>query len=256
MLDRKGYLDYCTRFNTLWRYLKSLSIPKDDVISEICSLRNYQIDRMYSILEEAEFIRVGEGLIDTSKFTNIEDFGLLTDHGVFLLEGRYIFPVKDMLGNVLALIGWFPDEKKYITTPSKFFSKECLFYGMEQLSRTGIGKTYFLVEGIFDVLSIRSLGFNCVGQMGIVTSKYKKSLYGLFKRVIGIPDNDSGGSGIVADDKWKIPSNGSYIYWRKPLQGIPLKDVDDLCLVCEKIDLVELFSAELNNRKRLIEWDW
>ena len=131
-----------------------------------------------------------------------------------------------MVGNIVALIGWFPDEKKYITTPSRLFSKKCLFYGMEQLSMTGIGKNYFIVEGIFDSLSVRSLGYNCVAMMGISVSRYTEVLYSLFKNIVAIPDNDNEGRRVITEDRWRLPSNGKYLR----LKG-NCKDIDDVLKV-------------------------
>ena len=72
---------------------------------------------------------------------------------------RFIIPVDDIAGHTVALIGYYPDYKKYITTPSPFFSKECMFFNFRQaydLSIQEFGGLVFLVEGIFDCLSLRA----------------------------------------------------------------------------------------------------
>lgn len=233
MISREEYRSYGMRYDAVYRFLLKNSIGLERSAINICRLRRYDPERMVSTLVNAGFLYC-EG-IDTKilKSEKFKDLGLVTKDGKFLLDGRYVFPVKDMMGNILALIGWYPDDKKYITTPSYMFSKECLFYGMERLQKTGIGKKYFLVEGIFDVLSLRSLGLNAVGMMGISSSKYKSILYGLFKRIIAIPDADAEGRKVLKTDAWRIPMNGSYLTW----EGIPAKDIDDLCKIIEEDDI-------------------
>lgn len=248
MLSREEYTNYCSRFKKVYNYLLSKSIPKQKVALDICKLRGYDPERMLGVLTKAGFLFIE----DNDVYKNLEnagsDLGLFKD-GSFLLKERYIFPVYDMMGNVVALIGWFPDDKKYITTPSKLFSKSCLFYGLEQMGKTGIGKEYFLVEGIFDSLSVRSLGFNCVAQMGINSSRYKQVLYGLFKQLIAIPDNDSQGREVVYKDKWLLPQNGKYVKWK----NTPLKDIDDIVHTYSEEDMVELLNEIRNEKSRIVE---
>lgn len=249
MLSRKVYLDYCKRFRTAWSYIQSVSKPPEKVISEICSLREYDMGRMYHILRKQGFCYVE----DKNKFEKLrqigEDLALFSKEGNFLLTDRYIFPVYDMLGNVIALIGWYPDEKKYVTTPSKLFSKNGLFFGMEQLGVSGLGKPYVLVEGIFDSLSVRSLGFNCVAQMGIDSSRYKEVLYTLFKGLLAIPDNDKQGVDVVVNDKWKLPVNGKYMRWKS---DIYFKDIDALCNSFDEQDVKDLLLEVQQQKERVV----
>lgn len=290
MLVRDSYFDYCNKFKLVWNYLRSLSVDEDRVVSEICKHRGYSIARMGRILKEAEFIFIDtEKEIDLNKIA-FEELGLLRkvtkkpsnslnisdlsiddvknlingskqaensktklDGYEFRLKGMYIFPVKNMIGNVIALIGWYPG-RKYITTPSKFFNKSSLFYGMEQIGKTGLNKPYFIVEGIFDSLSIRAMGFNAIAQMGIKSSRVKKINYGLFSRLVAIPDNDNEGVEVVKNDEWFLPSNGSYVCITNTNKGIKLKDVDDLCRIFSEDELKDVFAEALLCRDRLIKW--
>ena len=231
MLSKEEYNEYCNRFNLAYRYIQSVSYDSHVVASKICDLRGYSKNgKMINMLMKADFTYLKPELISfdiLKKFDANGDLGLFNEkNGSFRLLNRFIFPVRDMVGNIVALIGWFPDEKKYITTPSKLFSKKCLFYGMEQLSMTGIGKNYFIVEGIFDSLSVRSLGYNCVAMMGISVSRYTEVLYSLFKNIVAIPDNDNEGRRVITEDRWRLPSNGKYLR----LKG-NCKDIDDVLKV-------------------------
>lgn len=248
MLSQEVYKDYCKRFRSVERYLRSKSAPTDVVVHNICKLREYYPERMGDILAKAGFMFI-EG--NESVFDPLEDggddLGLFKD-GKFLLVNRFIFPVRDMLGNTVALIGWFPDDKKYITTPSKLFSKSCLFYGMEQLGETGIGKNYYLCEGIFDVLSVRSLGIPAIGQMGINTSRVKEAMYPMFGKLIATPDNDRQGRDVLWNNKWALPSNSSYLRW----VGDTSKDIDKLINSYEAEDIKGMLLDAFKNNKRII----
>ena len=257
MLSQEVYKTYCQTYKSIWDYLRSVSVDRSVVIQNICSLRSYDIDRMYDTLDSVGFVFVDDSKFKKETLASIPDipelsqntFGLLSTTGEFLLSGRFIFPVRDMLGNIVALIGWFPDEKKYITTPSALFSKEGMFFGMEQLSSVGIGKDFVLVEGIFDSISVRSLGLNCVAEMGIVSSRYKETLYKLFRRVVAIPDNDTEGRKVISEDKWRLPIGGRYFRWTGA-KGI--KDIDDLIKSFDVEDVKGLISDIFNETDRVV----
>lgn len=235
-LTKEEYDDYCSRYKKVWKYLNDVSYEEDSVIQSICDLRGYDLEsNMPNMLKEIGFVFIDEDLFDEIKLLKISrDLGIYTNKNTFLLKGRYIFPVKDMLGNIVALIGWYPDDKKYITTPSKFFKKGCMLFGMEQLEKTGIGKDYILVEGIFDCISVRSLGINCVALMGIKATNYTKVLYTLFKGIVAIPDNDKEGRKVIVNDAWKLPVNGKYFKWVGSL-----KDIDDMIKYYDMKDILK-----------------
>ena len=250
LLSKEEYDAYCNRFNTAYKYLQSVSYDSYDVVSKICEMRGYSKgSQMFDMLIKAGFVYLKPESVSFDVLRKIDkdgDLGLFNEKsGNFRLLNRFIFPVRDMLSNVIALIGWFPDEKKYITTPSKLFSKKCLFYGMEQLSKTGIGSSYFLVEGIFDALSLRSLGYNCVAMMGISASRYTEVLYTLFKNIVAIPDNDFEGRRVITEDRWKLPtSNGKYVR----IKG-NCKDIDD---VIKSYDVSGVFNDIWSEFDRII----
>lgn len=251
MISQEEYISYIKRFRQVEKYLKSKSADSRTVAYNICKLRGYYYERMGSILEQAGFmfIQGSDSVYDCLDEGNA-DLGLFSEDGKFLLSGRFIFPVRDMLGNTVALIGWFPDEKKYITTPSKFFSKSCLFYGLEQLIVTGIGKEYFLCEGIFDVLSLRSIGFNAIAEMGITSGRVKEYMYPLFSRLIGTPDDDAEGRPVALEDKWNLPSNSCYMRW---VGDEPYKDIDKVVNSFEYDDIRNEILENLKSKKRLIK---
>lgn len=260
----EDYKDYCNKFNAVWKFLSSNSKNIDDIVKEICELRLYynSFDRWKNILSKVGVVFVSKETCDFSKLKrdDFKDLALFTDTGEFLLNERYIIPVRDMIGNIIALIGWYPDSKKYITTPSKYFSKDCLFFGLEQLSDTGIGKNYFVVEGIFDCLIIQSLGYNAVACMGITNSRIKETLFGLFRKVVAIPDNDTQGRRVLTRDLWRLPSNGSYLRWVGKIglgdnneESVNIKDIDRFCSLFEEDSIKELFDTCFLSKERIIK---
>lgn len=254
MLSQEEYRDYCNRFGAVWRYLRYASYDSDMVIESLCNERNYDRIRMDAVLSKIGIVFIDPKKFDFSKIRKLDkgDLGLSTQSGNFLLMGRYILPVRDMLGNILALIGWYPQEdKKYVTTPSKLFSKECLFYGMEQF-KDGIGKPFIVVEGIFDSISVRSLGLRCVAMMGITPSRYKSELFNLIGKMLAIPDNDKEGRKVVQGDLWGIPSRAKYLRWSGPgVKGI--KDIDDLVKSFEAVDVKELLLDAWKEPDRIVD---
>lgn len=260
MLGRE-YGEYCSRFNAVWKYLVSCSRGIDLLVREICEYRLYYncFDRWERLFRKVGVAFVTGDSCDFSRFRKEEfsDLALFTEEGKFLLEGRYIIPVRDMLGNVIALIGWFPDRKKYITTPSRFFSKDCLFFGLEQLSCTGLGASYFIVEGVFDCLALRSLGFNAVACMGISAGRVKEALYGLFGRVVAVPDCDEQGRKVISGDLWRLPRSGSYFRWvgEACVGGtyVSVKDIDTLCSLYSSNDVIGLLGSCLSSSGRVIK---
>ena len=193
----------------------------DDVITEVMTLRKYiyspYAEEMRKTLKEVGIFKIdyfSEIQIVVPDLT-LEDaklYGLVDRNGNYLLAGRYAIPIRDIAGKVTALVGWYPDVKKYITTSTYGFSKDGQFFNMECFSKSFEGDypkykdeetgevlestgLVYLVEGIFDTLSLRSLGFPVLGNMGLDMSLMKTEILSRFGKVIAIPDNDNAGRG-------------------------------------------------------------
>ena len=193
----------------------------DEVINEVMAMRRYNYsayaDEMRKTLKDVGVFKVDSlSSIEFVAGNKGEDFyklaGLTDKNGNFLLSGRYIIPIRDIVGRVTALTGWYPDVKKYVTTPTYGFSKDGQFFNIE-CYKDSIEGNYphykdeetgdileskgmvYLVEGIFDTLSLRSLGFPALGNMGLDMSYLKSEILTRFGKVIAIPDNDNAGKG-------------------------------------------------------------
>ena len=193
----------------------------DDVIAEVMTLRKYVVS---PYAEQIEATLKEVGIFKLDYFSEIEFidpeitlekaklYGLVDRAGNYLLKGRYTVPIRDISGRVTALVGWYPDVKKYVTTPTYGFSKDGQFFNIECYSKSFDGDypkykdeetgeilestgMVYLVEGIFDTLALRSLGFPVLGNMGLDMSMMKTEILSRFGKVIAIPDNDKAGMG-------------------------------------------------------------
>ena len=220
------------------RYAMLKGLFNDSYVSELCNLRGYVGEEQRSIIEK---MNLGYcDVVDTDLLGSMrKDLGLVSSKDNFLLSNRFIIPVDDIAGHTVALIGYYPDYKKYITTPSPFFSKECMLFNLRQaydLSKRDFGGLVFLVEGIFDCLSLRAIGLPCIATMGASVSKTKCELLKFFTKVIGIPDNDTTGRRSLNkyDTRygWNVPYNATMIKFEGGFLNIggnslKVKDMDN-----------------------------
>lgn len=193
----------------------------DEVIAEVMSLRNYTTspykDSIEQTLKEVgifklDFMSDIEMVEPNLTIEMAKQYGLTDRNNNYLLKGRYVVPIRDITGKVTALVGWYPDVKKYVTTPTYGFSKDGQFFNMECFSKSFDGDypkyknletgevleskgLVYLVEGIFDTLMLRALGFPALGNMGLDLSLIKTEILTRFGKVIAIPDNDKAGKG-------------------------------------------------------------
>jgi DNA primase len=250
---RDGYTDLVSKLQTVF--------STDEVISEVMTMRKYitspYAEGIYNTLKEIgifkiEFLSDIRYLVPSVTDEELREYGLVdkSNESRFLLSNRYIVPIRDIMGKVTALVGWYPDVKKYVTTPTYGFSKDGQFFNMECFSKSFNGDypkykdketgevlestgLVYLVEGIFDTLSLRALGLPALGNMGLDMSKMKTEILSRFGKVIAIPDNDNAGmgtnqylnalSGKGKNTAWEIKNE--HVVVRLP-NGV--KDADDL----------------------------
>ena len=216
----------------VFRWFKKNEDPNG--INELCEMRGYFSDEMKSFLKDYGVLKLKEG-VDVSVLKNLKtDLGLFSDKGNFILENRFIIPLKDLEGNILTFIGWYPDERKYITAKTPIFSKNFLLFGLDNFNNERV----VVVEGIFDSLSLRAWGIPAVAVMGSDCSVGQRGWLSLCKEVLAIPDNDYVGRSIVKKDKWGINIlGGMYVVWggievlNNDGEKIEVKDIDTLCML-------------------------
>ena len=122
--------------------------------------------------------------------------------------------------------------------PTPFFAKSGMFFRFNEaykLSWEKYNGVVFLVEGIFDCLSLWSIGLPCMATMGSSVSSIKGDLLKVFRKVIAIPDNDDTGRKSLnryAKNGWKVPSNTVMVKFAcadVEIGGVllPCKDMDN-----------------------------
>ena len=248
----KYYDKYVNEMNDVYNYLKSLF--ETDYITELCAVRGYVSNNQKELIKE---MQLGYCEPDVEILKNAsEELGLLSKKGYFLLTNRFIIPVYDLAGNLCTLIGYYPDNRKYITLPTPFFSRECMFFNFKQaydLSFKEYDGFVILVEGIFDCLSLRSIGLPAIATMGATVSEYKCELLKLFSKVLAIPDDDkTGRRALNRYDKkygWKVPSNTTMLKFH----GGTIK-LNDMDLHCKDMDNFVSWYEEEDVRDILLSY--
>lgn len=124
-----------------------------------------------------------------------DKLALIDSKGEFQHKCRTVFPVRDQMNNVMAWVSWQKHKQhKYLTSKTFGFEKSACFYGMEYFDEI-LKKGYaIIVEGMFDVVRWRSLGYyNVLGTMGNDLTLHKRMILNRIPVTIFCPDNDKGG---------------------------------------------------------------
>lgn len=230
----------------------------ETVIRELMIRRKYHREEMYHTLKEVglfkcDYISELKMVDPTVTDEQLKLWGLMTERGDFILSGRYVVPIRSVSGQVTALVGWFPDQRKYITTPTFGFSKDAQFFNAESYkdSIENHNGVTFLVEGIFDTLAVRSQGLPCLGCMGLELSIIKSQMLNRYKKVIAIHDNDSAGRKTSPFTNDGVGKNAKFI-WRMETENVfvdlpeGVKDVDDFVVYYDcKEDLEMCINAKI-----------
>lgn len=213
----------------------------DEVILELMSLRGYTSQAMFDTLKRFGVYKM-EYLSDITltmpEYTNehLNDFGLLTGSGNYLLTSRYVLPIRDIGGTVIALVGWHPQggSRKYVTTPTMGFSRDVSFFNYDsyKLSWEKFGGVTFMDEGIFDTIALSSLGLPCIGMMGLEMSNIKSQMLTRYTKTVAIPDNDTAGKSVSPYTN-AVSGKGKKFEWTIPTESVwvslprGVKDPDD-----------------------------
>ena len=272
MLQRDVFPEYrkmCEFNNSFYKELRGRFNLETD-INELCELRGYLPNSdQYNLMAE-----IGIGvctLLDKEMLTETaKKYGYLNTSGFFLLDDRFIIPVRDICGNIVTLIGYYPDRKKYITVPTPFFSKDLMFFNIDDAyirSWEEYNGVVVLVEGIFDCLSLRSIGLPAIATMGSDVSSAKREILKSFGKVLYIPDNDTvGRRALNRYDKmhgWKVPANatgirlsGSVDFNEEGMADeskiIRIKDTDNLVTWFDAESVRESILQFANSREEIV----
>lgn len=119
------YRKCCDELSEKYNYMKSLF--SGDYIDELCKIRGYVGQEQRSLLLDMD---IGYCSIEDIEVLGgmRKELGLVSAKDSFILNDRFIIPVDDISGELVSLIGYFPDKKKiYNFTDSIFFKRVYVF---------------------------------------------------------------------------------------------------------------------------------
>lgn len=86
----------------------------DNSVKELTKLRGYvEGSEQHKLLKDLQICSCAIYDIDELG-TKAKNLGAITNIGRFLLDDRFIIPVRDIEGNLVTLIGYYPDYKNIL----------------------------------------------------------------------------------------------------------------------------------------------
>ncbi len=146
-------------------------------------------------------------------------------HGSSLVfDGRYVYPVKDVMGDVMGFCGYdaFSDTKYLDSRNYGYVAKTYSLWGMERM-REYYNSTdpVFFVEGIVCALYLRQCGLQSLAFLGSMPSRYVIEIMRRFgTRAITVIDSDEAGLACRKYLHRALPS-------LRVVQSAVAKDIDD-----------------------------
>ncbi|MDR1523251.1 MAG: toprim domain-containing protein [Endomicrobium sp.] len=142
----------------------------------------------------------------------------------FVYAGRFVYPVKDVRGDVAGWCGYdkFEDIKYLDSKNYGYKAKYSMLYGMEYMKNYYSNTApIFITEGIVCALWLRQNGFNALALCGSYLSTYVIAILRRFgKRCIVVPDSDDAGNKLAEMSK-------RYLKDARVIQSRIAKDIDD-----------------------------
>lgn len=188
--------------------------------------------------------------------------GFVNAKGNYILRDRYVVPIRDIQGHVIAWVGWHPrgGSRKYVTTPSLGFSRDASFFNLDhayKLSWSKFRGKVFLVEGIYDAVALRAMGLPVVAAMGLSVTWLKAQILSRFAKVAAIPDNDKAGRS-VSPILNSFSGKGRKFIWDIPTPTVfvmlpeGMKDIDKFASEYDIYnDLLSCFDASVIKKLKL-----
>ncbi len=252
------YYKYAQEFENIYKDIR-LHSNIDTTIEGIFMERGYVDNRMSKTLRELGVFKIDEFELQDYRYSidRLDKFGLLNKNKDFLLERGYTIPIRDIEGNLLALVAYYPGQPtayKYRTTPSKYFYKKYAFFNLDHVVKNFGFEWVILVEGMFDAIALRSVGLPAVATMGSELSAVKKEILKQFKKVVIVPDFDSIGSKEFVS--WDLDGNITFLKFvgNKTVvidgEEYPFKDCDDFV---KYFDVEETFYNLRDTNEKVVK---
>ena len=143
---------------------------------------------------------------------------------ILVFRGRYVYPVKDVHGDVMGFCGYDKfSEVKYLDSVNfGYKAKSYTLWGMEKLPEYYRNdKPVYFVEGIVCALYLRQAGLQSLAYLGSSLSPYVCEIIKRFgNRAILVTDSDEAGTKTRKSARYRIPT-------LRVIQSTIAKDVDD-----------------------------
>lgn len=142
----------------------------------------------------------------------------------FVFEGRYVYPVKDVKGDVMGFCGYdkFSDVKYLDSLNYGYKAKTYSLFGMEEMEKYyNSDEPVYFVEGPVCALYLRQEGLQALATLGSIVSPYVTEIIRRFgMRAIMVNDADEAGTKCKNQMRRRIP-------YLRCVQSRIAKDVDD-----------------------------
>ena len=142
----------------------------------------------------------------------------------YIFEGRYVYPVKDVKGDVMGFCGYdkYSDVKYLDSLNFGYKAKSYSLWGMEKLPEYySNDKPVYIVEGIVCALYLRQEGLQSLATLGSIISPYVTEIIRRFgMRAVMVNDADEAGTKCKQIMQRRLP-------YLRCIQSRIAKDVDD-----------------------------
>lgn len=192
--------------NDLVKYFQSLDYWRDAI--EEAYVRERKLKFETAVAHDVFFVKEDTPIIDLEERFRVDSLGFVKYNRI-VQEGRLVYPVKDVRGNVMGLVGWDPFvQPKYLDSKNfGYKAKSTTLFGMERLPEYYTSKqSVFLLEGSVDCMYLRENEFQALSSLGSYLNKYAIEILRRFgDRLFVIPDMDEAGNSYVRQVKYCLP---------------------------------------------------
>ena len=186
-------------------YFKNEDYYKQSI--EVAFVKERQLPWSVAIEHDIFFVNDGLAAGVLPEWMQHDSLGLVKFNRV-VYAGRLVYPVKDVLGQVMGFCGWDKFEKpKYLDSKNHGYkAKQTTLYGMEKIEEYyKSNKPVFITEGIVCCLYLRSKGYQALALLGSYMTPYIIQILLRFgSRLVVVPDCDEAGDSFVRQCKWNL----------------------------------------------------
>jgi 5S rRNA maturation endonuclease (ribonuclease M5) len=205
--------------NDLTAFMQSMSW-QDEMITYFAELRQLKVDT----IRTAGGFMVPDDLAVNAIPEEFHHDSLGFIEGIRLVyAGRFVFPVKDVRGDVAGFVGYDKfEEPKYLDSRNHGYkAKQGILFGMERMREFYEDGYVIVTEGSMCKLWLQEQGFNSLSALGSYLSPYMIEILKRFgRRCFIFPDSDEAGNKFKKQIRYTLPQ-------AQIRQCLYSKDIDD-----------------------------